>query len=244
MRLCFERRSPFNYIVRNTGILTELNISRVLYYFGGKFVKVYSKVMLRMSVVSHSPIPSGAKIIVANHPTGTDPFILFSLLKKRVSILIVDVAFKVPIFGKYIKYIGHIPVNKKRGHIAFKKALKVLKGGGSVVIFMEGDFSPSINKFLKPHTGAVRLALSTGASIIPIGIGVKNQNIKNINSIISGTSTFGKWYFNGPYAVTVGDPVELSGNVENRDLVRILSGIIMSKIRKLALESTVRVASR
>lgn len=200
--------------------------------------------MLQMSVVSHSSIPTGPKIIVANHPSGSDPFILLSVLKTKASVLIDEITFKVPIFGKYIKYIGHIPVNKKKGYIAFAKALKLLRRGKTVVIFVEGDFSPLPNVFLKAHTGAVRLALATGSPIIPIGIGVKGENIKTISSIISGTTVFGKWYFNGPYAVTIGKPVELTGDVENRALVRNFSNNVMRKIRRLASESAVRIASR
>jgi 1-acyl-sn-glycerol-3-phosphate acyltransferase len=222
----------------------ELNFRRPLYWFSGKLVRVYTKIMLRMSVVSHFPIPKGAKIIVANHPSGTDPFILFSILKSKVSILIVDVAFRVPVFGRYIKYLGHIPVNKKKGHIAFAKALKLLKKGKTIVIFVEGDFSPLPSVFLRPHTGAVRLALATGSPIIPIGIGVKRENVRNISSKVSGNAAFGKWYFNGPYAVTVGKPVKFVGNVENRMQVRNLSNLIMSRIKRLASESSTRIALR
>ena len=219
-----------------------MNISRALYYLGGKAVKVYSKIMLKMSVVSHSPMPKGAKIIVANHPTGTDPFVIFSIMKVKVSILIANLAFKVPIFGKYIDYIGHIPVNEKKAHVAFIKALKILKDGGTVVIFIEGGISPFANGFLKPRTGPVRLALATGASIVPIGIGIKYANIRNVSATISEVNAFGKWYFHGPYAITIGKSIKLSGNVEDRPLVRNLSDRIMSKIKKLVTESSSRVA--
>ncbi len=232
----------YQEIHTNACILIELNTSSALYWFGGKLVKVYSKIMLRMSVVSHFPMPTGAKIIVANHPTGTDPFVIFSIMKVKVSILIVNLAFKVPIFGRYIDYIGHIPVNNKKAYLAFKKALKILKDGGTVVIFIEGGISPFADVFLKPRTGPVRLALETGASIVPIGIGIKYANIRNISATISDVNAFGKWYFHGPYAVTIGKSIKLSGNVKNRSLVRNLSNRIMGRIKKLATESSSRVA--
>ena len=73
-----------------------LQISRILYYVGGKLVKAYSKLMFRMSINSHSLIPTGAKIIVANHPTTTDPFILTSISNGQAAVLIKDVLFDVP----------------------------------------------------------------------------------------------------------------------------------------------------
>lgn len=220
-----------------------MKINEFLYWVGGRLVEVYTKIMLQMSVISHFQISKGPKIIVANHPTGTDPFVLFSLLKHKASILISENSFKVPVFGRYIKYIGHIPVSKKKGYIAFTKALKLLKDKGTVVIFIEGDFSPSVNKFLKPRTGAVRLALSTGAQIIPIGISVRKENVMNIHAAISGSETFGKWYFQGPYAVTIGKGVRMAGNVEDRALVRRLTKNIMEKVRKLSKESSMRICT-
>ena len=105
-------------------------IKKVLYLAGNWLIKIYTKIMLNMSVVFHSRIPFGPKIIVANHPTWSDPFVLFSIIKHRVSIMIVDIVFKVPIFDRYIKYIDHIPENPKKGIVAFKKAFTKLKRGG------------------------------------------------------------------------------------------------------------------
>jgi len=250
-RLCFGERSLFNYIaitnrtIFNTDILnTELNKSRALYYLGGKFVKVYSKIMLRMNVVSHCPMPKGAKIIVANHPTTSDPFILTSFSNGQAAVLIKNSLFNVPLFGYYLHHAGHIPVIKDDGGIAFKRALELLKKGITVIVFVEGDLSKFIHVMKKPKTGAVRLALASGASIVPVGIGVKKRNLKNLRSVIKGIEEWGRWYFKGPYAITVGHAINLRGNVKNRNRVRELSLWLSEKISSLEKESTARVALR
>lgn len=200
--------------------------------------------MLRMSVVSHFPIPNGPKIIVANHPTTSDPFILTSVSNGQAAVLIKGILFDVPIFGRYLNWAGHIPVKTGQGGIAFDRALELLKNGVTIIVFVEGELSKFIHKMSKPKTGAIRLALASGISIIPMGIGVKKRNLKSLRSIIKGVEEWGRWYFKGPYALTIGKAINLKGDARNRSRVIKLSSWLSQKISKLERESTARVASR
>ena len=47
--------------------------------FGRSFSRLYSNVAIKMNVERQVPRPAGAKIIAANHPTTTDPFIMMGL---------------------------------------------------------------------------------------------------------------------------------------------------------------------
>lgn len=218
-----------------------MKISKVLYWAGGKIVKAYSKFMLRMSVASYAQIPYGTKIIVANHPTTIDPFILTSISNGQAAVLIKDVLFDVPVFGKYLHMSGHIPVSKDGGREAFNQALEKLKKGISIIVFIEGDLSDLIGKMKKPKTGAVRLAMLSGKPVIPMGISVKEKNIRNIKSVIKGIQEWGKWYFKGPYAISIGKPINIKGSIEDRNKVKYLSGWLGSKISELASESNKRI---
>jgi 1-acyl-sn-glycerol-3-phosphate acyltransferase len=218
-----------------------MKISKPLYWSGSKFVKTYTKIMLRMSVVSYLPIPKGPKILVANHPTTCDPFILTSVSNGQAAVLVKDILFDVPLFGNYLHWAGHIPVRKGEGAVAFERALELLKNGVTIIVFIEGDLSKFAHKTGKPKTGAVRLALSSGAPIIPIGIGVKKRNIKNLKSVIKGIQEWSKWYFKGPYAMTIGKPIKFTGNVENRERVKKLSDWLTEKISRLQKESAIRI---
>lgn len=216
-------------------------VSKTLYNIGGKLVKAYSKIMLRMNVVSHSPIPSGAKIIVANHPTTTDPFILTSVSNGQAAVLIKDILFDIPIFGKYLHMAGHIPVVKGEGMIAFENALEKLKQGITVIVFIEGDLSKYLHKVSKAKTGAVRLALLSGKPIIPVGISVKSKYVKSIKSIVHGITEWGKWYFRGPYAITIGKQISVKGHISNRRNVESLTNWLKNIITVLQKESAKRI---
>lgn len=213
----------------------------MLYFIGAVFVKTYSKLMLNMDILYHAPMPRGVKIIVVNHPTTTDPFLITSLTKGQAGILISDIMFKVPLFGKYLKWAGHISVIPSRGKEAFKQAIELLNTGKSVVVFIEGNLSGRREMYNKPRTGSVRLAMVQGVPIIPIGIGVKKENIVRIRSFIRNKKTVGSWYFSGPYAITVGKAIRIKGSVENRERVRKLSALVMREVNKLTTESLQRV---
>ncbi len=216
-------------------------IKKFLYYAGGRIVSAYTKIMLKMDIERKFNIPGGTKIIVANHPTTTDPFILTSISKGQAAVLIKDILFDVPIFGTYLHLAGHIPVGKESGKIAFMNALEKLKKGITVIVFIEGTTSDFINKMNKPKTGAVRLALLSGKPIVPMGIGVKQKNVRNIKSFIKGVQEWGRWYFKGPYAISIGRPIKLTGDVEDRKKIKSLSSWLSEKVSTLAKESNRRL---
>jgi 1-acyl-sn-glycerol-3-phosphate acyltransferase len=116
-----------------------------------------------------------------------------------------------------------------------------LDKGYSVGIFPEGNFSPQTGGFREPRGGAARLALRTGAPVIPVGIYLPRQGILRIKSRLSGRPTVGYWYLRGPYGITVGDPITLAGDPEDPAHVCTSSQKLMDWIKSLAQESEFRV---
>jgi 1-acyl-sn-glycerol-3-phosphate acyltransferase len=198
--------------------------------------------MLKLDVTRHGhKLPVGPKIIVANHPSTTDPFLILTLVSERVSILIHDTLFRVPLFGPYLRKAGHIRVIPGQGRDALERARQLIQTGRSVVIFPEGDISPLDGSFHRPRTGAARLALSTGAPIIPVGIHLRRERIHLIETQVDGKTEVGTWYLRGPYAVTMGDPIYVQGDIEDWPFVRVISEQIMTAIIGLSLQSACRI---
>jgi 1-acyl-sn-glycerol-3-phosphate acyltransferase len=214
---------------------------RLLYQLGRPIVLLYARLMLNLDVLWHAPLPDGPKIIVANHPSFTDPFFVAMLSSKPVSILIIASAFLVPLFGLYLRRSGHISVSPENGKEAFNRARQVLDRGRSIVMFPEGDASPRDGGFRKPRTGAARLALLTGASIVPVGIHLPRERLHTIHSMIGGQRKSGYWYLRGPYNMTVGEPMQFEGDAQDREHVVSVSENIMQRIVSLAHESAARM---
>lgn len=212
----------------------------ISYYVGWAVIGVLAKIMLRKNVVAYAPVPKGPKILVANHPTVSDPFVLFTTLRERISILIYHKVFSIPLFGTYLKMAGHIPVVQGNGQKAFNRALEFLNQGVSVLVFMEGDISPEVGQ-RAPRTGAVRLAIHSGAPIVPIGVSVHKKNIRYINGTVGGTRVRETWYLHGMYAITIGKQLRVVGDPDNRTKVNETSKMVMAQVSKLAEESATRI---
>lgn len=186
----------------------------------------------------------GPKIYVANHPTSIDPFYLASEIADPAHILIIHHVFDLPVLGKFLHRTGHIPVFRDHGQVAIDQAIDYLREGKSVMIFPEGHISPQEGGYCRPHTGAVRIALESGAPIIPVGIHVNRAAIKRFPIETENGTEFGHSYFRGTYAMTFGDPILLNGNVTDFDHVKALTYDVMENIIELAHQSAVRVEAQ
>jgi 1-acyl-sn-glycerol-3-phosphate acyltransferase len=213
----------------------------LLYKAGRGIIRLYSRLMLNLDIRWNGEIPAGPKIFVANHPSATDAFILHLLSREPMSVMIVSTAFTFPLFGEYIRRAGQIQVLPGDGARAMEQAKGFLKAGYSVGIFPEGDFSPQAGGFREPHNGAVRLALSTGVPVVPVGIYLPRERSLRVASRLSGKPTVGYWYLRGPYGITIGDSLQLEGNPSNQNQVRAQSWAMMGSIESLARDSEFRV---
>jgi len=113
---------------------------------------------------------SGAAIIAPNHFSTLDHFFVAMYLRRRVRFMAKSQLFKGPL-ALVLKRVGAFPVRRGRGdEEAMQAALSVLARGGVVVIYPEGGRSrtESLSERAKPGVG--RLALESGAPVIPVAI--------------------------------------------------------------------------
>ncbi len=211
-----------------------------MYRLSKPVIRLYGR-LLKLDVQRHAPLAEGAKIIVANHPSTSDPFLIALVTGEPARILIIDHAFRVPVFGAYLRGMHHIPVTPGAGHAAFETATCHLQDGGTLIIFPEGGLSPLGGGFRDPHTGAARLALITGTPIIPMGISLSPESLWHTERKYGGKLAASRWALHGPYGVTVGQPVYLDGDVEDRAYVSQASRRVMQHIIELAEESQQRL---
>jgi 1-acyl-sn-glycerol-3-phosphate acyltransferase len=125
-------------------------------------------------------------IIVSNHQSGADILVLFKThaVFKWVS---KKSLFYLPFIGWNMMMNGYIPIERTRGRSKLRmmdKAVEAVKKGNSLMIFPEGTRSRDGN--LQPFkSGAFRLALETGASILPIAIKGTFHAIKKGSPVIN-----------------------------------------------------------
>ncbi|MGH9765851.1 MAG: lysophospholipid acyltransferase family protein [Blastocatellia bacterium] len=152
----------------------------------------------------------GAAIIAGNHPSYLDPLLVGLPIERTIRFMAWDALFKVPLLGQIIKAVGAFPVDirKGRGEAAFREALRVLESGEALGIFPEGQRSEQA-AMGDLRTGVARLAIETGAPIVPVTIG-------------GATRAWPKWKLlprSAKIIVRYHEPIRLSEQerAENRD---------------------------
>ena len=135
------------------------------------------RLLMRFKWTGKDNIPkTGGLILAPNHLSYADwPAIaLFSdgYARRYPVFMIKSGIFEVKVVGWLLYKFGQLPVYRGRGDagLVLKQAEQALKHGDSVIVYPEGtatrdpDLWPMVGK-----TGAARLALTTGAPVIPIG---------------------------------------------------------------------------
>lgn len=126
-----------------------------------------------ISVIGEENVPSaGPCILVFNHLSDVDPLFLdwfFMLRNTPVRFLAKKSLFEVPVLGGIITGMGLIPVDREGDAAASLDAAKKALAAGDIVIIMpEGTLTRDPRRWpMTLKTGAARLALDTGAPIIP-----------------------------------------------------------------------------
>ncbi|MDR1825124.1 MAG: 1-acyl-sn-glycerol-3-phosphate acyltransferase [Bifidobacteriaceae bacterium] len=117
---------------------------------------------------------SGGYIVAANHVSNLDflPMVLMlSVAARPPKVLAKESLFRAPIVGRAMKAMGHVPVYRGTAKAAgaLQNAQVALDRGEVILIYPEGtitkdpDYWPMLGR-----PGAVRLALDTGAPLVPV----------------------------------------------------------------------------
>jgi 1-acyl-sn-glycerol-3-phosphate acyltransferase len=118
---------------------------------------------------------SGPVILAPNHASFMDHFFAGSAIRRRVCFMAKSQLFKPPMQWIFT-HGGVFPV--RRGYQdddAFDTANGILERGGAIVMYMEGGRSRSGALSEKPKRGVGRLALESGAPVVPVAIHGSNQ---------------------------------------------------------------------
>lgn len=131
----------------------------------------------------HVPV-EGPAIIASNHLAVCDSFFMPMMISRRVTFLAKSDYFTQPGFvgflkKKFFEFAGQVPVDRSSGQAAESAliaARKVLGSGGLLGIYPEGSRSPD-GRLHRGKTGAARIALDTGAPIVPVAMfGTRETN--------------------------------------------------------------------
>ncbi|MBX2999196.1 MAG: 1-acyl-sn-glycerol-3-phosphate acyltransferase [Caldilineaceae bacterium] len=146
------------------------------------------------------PMQGGA-ILACNHPGGVDVIVLGYSSPRQVYYMAKEELFKIhPALSWLLFSVGAFPVRRGRNDVgAIATSVAIVKQGKILGMFPEGTRDRD-RGLTRGRSGAVRIALATGAPIVPcalIGMGKFNRQWKNPLRRPKATLRFGKpIYFN------------------------------------------------
>jgi 1-acyl-sn-glycerol-3-phosphate acyltransferase len=181
---------------------------------------------------------AGGAIVVVNHISHADPLVSAHFIYdagRWPQFLGKASVFRVPVIGWLIGKVRQIPV--ERGTVDAARSLerltKAIQDGGAVVIYPEGTTTREPDLWpMEGKTGAARLALATGAPVIPIvGWGAQRIFDPRTKKLRLRPRI--------PVTVVAGPPMDLSrwaGQAPTKAILHEMTDAIMLRLRDMLAE--------
>ena len=142
-----------------------MNAYRILHVVG---FRPFMRRIYRVEVHGGERIPTvGGCILASNHESVVDPFILAVATTREIHYIAKAELFRFRPVGAILHALGTFPVERGSGdHAALSEGASLLERGEVLGIFPQGTSKQLAGRTW--HRGAARLALATGAPLVPM----------------------------------------------------------------------------
>jgi 1-acyl-sn-glycerol-3-phosphate acyltransferase len=198
--------------------------------FGIAVVGFFWRILFRTRIEGTEHIPSsGPAIVAGNHVSGLDGVVLALVTGSRgrrmTKFLVAAEFFHKLWCGWALRLYRQIPLRRgERDQGALDVAIETIRGGALAGIFPEGTVNADPEAgLLRGRKGAARIALATGAPVVPVGI----------------WGTQARWpkpglHLRRPWrpvvAISYGDPVSPKGDPESTDDVQAFTDVMIDAL--------------
>lgn len=178
----------------------------------------------------------GPAILASNHLSFSDSFFLPAVLDRKVTFIAKAEYFTTPgLKGKltaaFFKGVGQLPVDRSgargAGEAAIRSGIKVIEAGELFGIYPEGTRSPDGRLYRGKPGGLARIALATGAPVIPVAM-IDTEKIQPPGKVVPKLMRPG---------IRIGEPLDFSryhGMDGDRFILRAVTDEVMYEIMKLS----------
>lgn len=185
---------------------------------------------IRWEVIGADNLPNGPAILLSKHQSAWETLFYPAYMPRELCFVFKRELLWLPFFGWGIALLDMIHINRKRGGDAFEHVVAQgtakLGQGRWIIMFPEGTRTP-VGSQGRYKTGGARLAIRTGAPVVPIAVN-------------SGQCWPRKAFVKQPGLITVsiGQPIESSGLTPDA-LNAAVERWIESEMRRISPQSYV-----
>jgi len=203
----------------------------VLYWIIKAILTPILRLFYRVRIEGRDRVPpQGPVILAANHRSFMDSLFLPLVIRRRVTFVAKAEYFDDKKTAWFFRGVGQIPIRREGGSAserALASATDVLERGQVFGIYPEGTRTRDGNLH-RGHTGVARLALRTGAPIVPV--------------VMTGTDEINPIGRKLPrlfrtVSITFGTPVTVdryAGREQDRMVLRQITDEVMFELRELS----------
>jgi 1-acyl-sn-glycerol-3-phosphate acyltransferase len=154
-------------------------------YVAAKFMKLLFASVVRVRVLRpENAGGAGGFLLASNHISHFDPFIISSVVRRKIDWMAMAEFFPLPIIGLFLRAVDAFPAARDRAdRRTIRTAIERLKGGRVVGVFPEGGIRDGTRSLLEGaplRPGAAILAQIAGVPILPCVI-VGSDRLYSIN---------------------------------------------------------------
>lgn len=183
----------------------------------GVFGILFRLMGYRFDVRGVDHIPTTGRAVVAGNHIGFLDFTFIGYAARprgrRIRFMAKTSVFELPVVGRLMRAMHHVPVDRSRGASAYRRGLALLDADEVVGVFPEATISRSW--LLKPfRRGAAGLAISRSAPLVPVVVwgGHRILTVDGHRSLRRGM----------PITIVVGEPLHAAPGESVDDLTRRL----------------------
>jgi 1-acyl-sn-glycerol-3-phosphate acyltransferase len=196
------------------------------------------KIFFRPWVEGMEHIPAdGPAILASNHLSFSDSFFLPALLKRRVTFIAKSEYFtgtgvKGKLTAAFFRGVGQLPVDRSgvrgAGEAAITSGIEVIRRGELFGVYPEGTRSPDGKLYRGKVGGVARIALATGAPVIPVAM-IDTEKLQPPGQVMPN--------FGIRPGIRIGAPLDFSryhGMENDRFILRSVTDEVMYEIMRLS----------
>jgi len=217
----------------------------LFYRFMKMIVAPLLKIFFRPWVEGMENIPAeGPAILASNHLSFSDSFFLPALMRRRVTFIAKSEYFtgtgvKGKLTAAFFKGVGQLPVDRSggrgAGEAAIRSGIEVIERGELFGVYPEGTRSPDGKLYRGKVGGLARIALATGAPVIPVAM-IDTEKLQPPGQV--------KPNFGIRPGIRIGAPMDFSryhGMESDRFILRSVTDEVMYEIMRLSGQEYVDV---